>query len=64
MTGKGESWYYFAKRKSKAVEFRFHRQHDAFSIQNMVWTKSTESQVYWNEAVRSWRNGKVYSMGS
>lgn len=64
MTGTGESWYYFAKRKSKTVEFRFTRQHDAFSIQNLVWSKTTESQVYWNEAVRSWRNGKVYSMGS
>jgi GWxTD domain-containing protein len=64
MTGTGESWFYFAKRKSKAVEFRFQRQHDAFSLQNLVWTKSTESQMYWNEAVRSWKNGKVYSMGS
>jgi len=64
MTGTGESWFYFAKRKSKAVEFKFQRQHDAFSLQNLVWTKSTESQVYWNEAVRSWKNGKVYSMGS
>lgn len=64
MNGNGESWYYFAKRKSKAVEFRFNRQHDTFSIQNLVWSKSTDSQMYWNEAVRSWKNGKVYSMGS
>ncbi len=64
MTGNGESWYYFAKRRSKAVEFRFVRQNDAFSIQNLVWSKTTEAQVFWNEAVRSWRNGKVYSMGS
>jgi GWxTD domain-containing protein len=64
MTGNGESWYYFAKRRSKAIEFRFVRQNDAFSIQNLVWSKTTEAQVFWNEAVRSWRNGKVYSMGS
>ena len=64
MTGTGESWFYFAKRKSKAVEFKFSRQHDAFSIQNLVWSKTIDAQVYWNEAVRSWRNGKVYSMGS
>ncbi len=64
MTGTGESWYYFAKRKSKAVEFRFRRQHDAFSIQNLVWSKTTEAQMHWNEAVRSWKKGKVYSMGS
>jgi len=64
MTGTGESWYYFARRKSKAVEFRFDRQPDAFLNQHLVWKKTTESQVYWNEAVRSWRNGKVYSMGS
>jgi GWxTD domain-containing protein len=64
MTGNGESWYYFARRKSKAVEYRFERIPDAFSYQHLVWKKTTESQVYWNEAVRSWRNGKVYSMGS
>lgn len=64
MTGTGESWYYFAKRKSKAVEFKFKRQPDAFSVQNLVWIKTTDSQVFWNEAVRSWKNGKVYSMGS
>jgi len=64
LTGTGERWYYFARRKAKAVEFRFKRKPDAFSQQNLVWAKTTESQVYWNEAVRSWRNGKVYSMGS
>ncbi|MCD4709985.1 MAG: GWxTD domain-containing protein [Bacteroidales bacterium] len=64
MTGNGESWYYFAKRKSKVVEFKFEREQDAFSDQNMMWQKTTESQSYRNEAIRSWRNGKVYSMGS
>ena len=64
MTGTGERWYYFARRKSKAVEFRFDRRPDAFSSEHLEWVKTTESQVYWNEAVRSWRNGKVYSMGS
>ncbi len=64
MTGSGERWYYFARRKSKVVEFRFDRQPDAFANQHLVWTKTIESQMYWNEAVRSWRNGKVYSMGS
>ncbi len=64
MTGNGESWYYFARRKSKVVEFRFDRQPDPFSQQHLVWRKTLESQTYWNESVRSWRNGKVYSMGS
>ncbi len=64
MTGNGERWYYFARRKSKAVEFRFDRQPDIFSHQHMVWIKTTESRMYRNEAVRSRRNGKVYSMGS
>jgi len=64
MTGNGESWYYFAKRKSKVVEFKFEREQDAFSDQNMMWKKTSESQTYRNEAIRSWRNGKVYSMGS
>ena len=64
MNGSGESWYYYARRKSKVVEFRFQRQQDAFSDQNMMWQKTTDSQMYLNEAIRSWRNGKVYSMGS
>ena len=64
MTGNGESWYFYAKRKSKVVEFKFQREQDAFSDQNMMWQKTTDSQMYLNEAIRSWRNGKVYSMGS
>lgn len=64
MTGNGERWYYFARMRGKSVEFQFNRQPDAFSQQHMVWAKTTDSQMYWNEAVRSWRNGKVYSMGS
>jgi GWxTD domain-containing protein len=64
MTGTGESWYYYARRRGKTVEFRFNRQPDAFSHQHLVWVQTTDSQMYWNEAFRSWRNGKVYSMGS
>jgi len=64
MTGTGERWYYYARRKNKSIEFRFDRQPDAFANQHMVWIKTTESQMYWNEAFRTWRNGKVYSMGN
>jgi len=64
MTGTGEKWYYFARRKSNPVEFQFDRLPDPFSDQHLVWRKTPESQVARNEAVRSWRNGKVYSMGS
>jgi GWxTD domain-containing protein len=64
MTGNGERWYYYARRKSKTVEFRFDRQPDAFSHQHLVWMKTTDSQMFWNEAVRTWKSGKVYSMGN
>ena len=64
MTGNGERWYYYSRRRGRTVEFRFDRQPDAFTHQHMVWIKTTDSQMYWNEAVRSWRTGKVYSMGS
>ncbi len=64
MTSTGERWYYFVRRRNNPVEFRFDRQPDAFSNQNLVWVKTTDSQMYWNEAVRSWRSGKVYSPGS
>jgi GWxTD domain-containing protein len=64
MTGTGEGWYYFIRRRSKTIEFRFDRKPDVFANQNLVWVKSTDSQMHWNEAVRSWRNGKVYSPGS
>ncbi len=64
MTGKGESWFYFENRRSKVVEFKFERGQDAFSDQNMMWQKTTDSQMFLNEAIRSWRNGKVYSMGN
>jgi GWxTD domain-containing protein len=61
MTGRGERWYYFTNRRNKTVEFRFDRQPDVHSYDHMKWMKTSESQVLWNEAVRSWRNGKVYS---
>lgn len=64
MTGTGEKWYYFARRRNKPVEFRFDRRPDVFSNMNLVWIQTTDSRMYWNEAVRSWRNGKVYSPGS
>jgi len=64
MTGSGERWYYFSKRRSSPIEFIFDRKPDAFTDQNMVWVKTTDSQMFWNDAVRSWRNGKVYSPGS
>ncbi len=64
MTGSGESWYFYSKRKSKTVEFKFQREQDAFSDQNMIWQRTTDSQMFLNEAVRSWKSGKVYSMGS
>ena len=64
MTTTGEKWYYFTKRRGSPLEFSFVRKPDAFSDQNMLWSKNTETQMHWNEAVRSWRNGKVYSPGS
>ena len=64
MTGNGERWYYFARRKSRPIEFRFERKPDVFSLYHMDWVKTPESRSSWSEAVRSWRNGKVYSPGS
>ncbi|MFH0757206.1 MAG: GWxTD domain-containing protein [Bacteroidota bacterium] len=64
MTGTGERWYYYVRRRSNPVEFRFDRRADAFANQNLEWVKTTDSQMFWNEAVRSWRSGKVYSPGS
>ncbi len=64
MTGNGERWYYFARRKNRPIEFRFERRPDVFSLYHMDWVKTPESRSSWTEAVRSWRNGKVYSPGS
>jgi GWxTD domain-containing protein len=64
MTLTGERWFYFARRRNNPIEFRFDRKPDAWSNQILVWVKTTDSQMFWNEAVRSWRNGKVYSPGS
>jgi len=64
MTGNGERWYYFARRRNNPIEFRFERRPDVFSLHHMDWVKTPESRSAWSEAVRSWRNGKVYSPGS
>lgn len=64
MTETGERWFYFARRSSNPVEFRFDRKPDVFSTQNLEWVRTTESQMFWNDAVRSWRSGKVFSPGS
>ena len=63
MTGTGERWYYFARRREKSVEFIFERRPDRFSYYHLVWRKTTDSQLFWNEAVRSWKNGKAFSLG-
>lgn len=64
MTGGTERWFYFSKRKSKTIEFTFERQQNKFSNEYFIWKRTTTTMNYWNEAVRSWRNGKVYSLGS
>jgi len=64
MTGKGERWYYFAKRRSMPIEFRFNRKTDVLLDQSLEWVQTTESKMLWNDAVSSWRKGRVYSTGN
>lgn len=64
MSGGAERWYYFSRRKGKTVEFVFERQQNKFTSDSFIWKRTSETSNYWNEAVRSWRNGKVYSLGS
>jgi GWxTD domain-containing protein len=64
MSGNTERWYYFSRRRSNVVEFIFQRQQNKFTNDYFIWQKSSVTLNYWNEAVRSWRNGKVYSLGS
>jgi GWxTD domain-containing protein len=64
MTGTGESWYYFSRRRGNPIEFRFERTPDAFGNQFLEWRKTTDSQMLWNEAVRARRRGRVYTPGT
>jgi GWxTD domain-containing protein len=64
MTEATERWFYFSRRKGKTIEFIFDRQQTKYSYDHFVWRRSSMTMNYWNEAVRSWRNGRVYSLGS
>ncbi|HDR67922.1 MAG TPA: GWxTD domain-containing protein [Bacteroidaceae bacterium] len=64
MAGGTERWYYYSRGRGKTVEFVFERQKNKYTNDHFVWKKTTETINYWYEAVRSWRNGKVYNPGS
>ena len=56
-----EKWIYFDRKKSARLEFIFDRQDNFFSDTEFKLRRSLSSTSIWAEAVRSWRNGKIYS---
>ncbi len=63
-TGTEERWYYVSRRRGKVIEFLFERSPSVYTTDDFIWKKNQEALSYWNEAVSSWRKGKVFSLSN
>ena len=63
-TGTEERWYYVSRRRGKVIEFVFERNPNLYTTDDFIWRKTQETMGYWNEAVSSWRKGKVFSLSN
>ncbi len=57
-----EIWYYNSRKMGKVIELVFELQEPQFAMADYIWKRSPEGWSVWNEAVKSWRNGKVFTL--
>jgi len=57
-----EVWYYNSRKKGKIIELVFKLEQSDFCDGDYIWKRSPEGWSIWNEAVQSWRNGKVFTL--
>jgi len=60
-TSEGETWIYSDNSNMKMVKFNFTKTYHPFSNNHYVLKRSVELKLVWDEAVKTWRSGKIYS---
>lgn len=56
-----EKWIYLTSKSRNPVEFVFNRKQNQFTYNRYQLDRRSSSTALWAEAVRSWREGKIYS---
>jgi GWxTD domain-containing protein len=60
--GSYQIWYYISSRRNKVIQFKFLRKPTIYTNDHFIWEKDFETMGYWNEAVRTWRKGTIFSL--
>lgn len=61
-TPNSETWIYYLKGSSNAINFTFEYKPQPYNLENFVLTRSESHQWHWKEAVDSWRRGEIFLM--
>jgi GWxTD domain-containing protein len=60
-TNLGEVWVYSDSNNMKIMKLVFEKKHHPFSEEHFVLQRNLSYKPIWDEAVKAWRNGKIYS---
>ena len=61
-TANSETWIYYTKGASNAINFTFDYKPDLYNLDNFVLRRSESHEWHWKEAIDSWREGEIYLM--
>ncbi len=59
-TPNSETWIYYMKGASSAINFTFNYKTSIFSTDNFILSRSESQEWHWREAVDSWRRGEIF----
>jgi len=57
-----EVWYYSSRKRGKVYELVFQLDISGPAGVDYIWKRTPDGWSVWNEAVRSWRGGKVFTL--
>jgi GWxTD domain-containing protein len=58
-----ERWIYGSSQGNRTVVFNFSKTAHPFSDNHFVLARDEMYRIAWNQAVETWRNGRIYSIG-
>ena len=61
ITSNSEIWTYKNTKTGQIVKFEFLRQKSQFSNETYILKRRTELKSYWDKAVKTWRNGSIFT---
>lgn len=59
---KGERWVYSDSKNMKVIDLQFIKTNHPFSDNHYVLKRNSIYKPFWDDAVRAWRSGKIYSL--